>query len=209
MPDWDDYRLILGLSRAGTLRSAAQELGLTHTTISRRLATMERSAGQLFDKTPTGYQPTALGNALIEVAESIERLTLAGERHQRALDQNVAGVITLSLPEAIAQYLLLEDLLEFAQAHPAIDLRVETSYQFVDLDRLEADVVVRGANEPPDHLVGRRLFPNCVAYYGDRDYIQNTPREEMCWIAPGPETRTPGWLGEVTLSRSAHRFHTR
>ncbi len=194
MDDWDDYRLILALARSGTLRAAAGELGLTHTTVSRRLSTLQDARGQLFEKTPDGYGPTALGRALIDIAEQMESLSLTGERHQRALDDTLSGTITLSLPEAIAQYLLLDDLLEFAELHPRIDLRVETSYRFVDLDRSEADVVVRGAQEPPAHLVGRRLFPNCVTYYGNRDYLAATPRDQLRWIAPSPEARTPGWL---------------
>ncbi len=194
MDDWDDYRLILALARSGTLRAAAGELGLTHTTVSRRLSSLQDARGQLFEKTPDGYGSTALGRALIDIAEQMEGLSLTGERHQRALDDTLSGTITLSLPEAIAQYLLLDDLLEFAELHPRIDLRVETSYRFVDLDRSEADVVVRGAQEPPDHLVGRRLFPNCVTYYGNRDYLAATPRDQLRWIAPSPEARTPGWL---------------
>ncbi|MBD2841250.1 LysR family transcriptional regulator [Erythrobacter rubeus] len=194
MSDWDDYRLILALARAGTLRAAALELGLTHTTVSRRLAVLQDSRGAVFEKRPEGYVPTPLGSALIDVAENMEGLALAGARYQRASDKDLAGVVTLSLPEAIAQYLLLEDLLDFAQSYPEIELRVQTSYRFVDLDRSEADVVVRGAFQPPDHLVGRRLYPNCVAYYANREYLETTPRDQLCWIAPGPEARMPGWL---------------
>ncbi|WP_108788071.1 LysR substrate-binding domain-containing protein [Erythrobacter sp. Alg231-14] len=196
MDDWDDYRLILALARRGSMRAAAMELGLTHTTVSRRLSVLQDARGELFEKTPAGYSPTALGLALIEVAEKMEGLSLAGARYQRAMDQGMAGTITLSLPEAIAQYLLLDDVLEFSETYPAIDLRVETSYRFVDLDRSEADVVVRGAQEPPEHLVGRRLFPNCVTYYGNRDYLESTPRDQWRWIAPSAETRSPGWLEE-------------
>jgi DNA-binding transcriptional LysR family regulator len=194
MDNWDDYRLILALVRCGTLRGAASHLGLTHTTVSRRLAVLQDARGRLFEKQPGGYAPTALGNALIEVAKRMESLSLTAERHQRAMDQDIAGTVTLSLPEAIAQYLLLEDLLDFAAAYPGVDLRVETSYRFVDLDRSEADVVVRGAQEPPDHLVGRRLFPYYVAYYGNREYLESTPRDQLRWIAPGPEARSLGWL---------------
>ncbi|MEM6828582.1 MAG: LysR family transcriptional regulator, partial [Pseudomonadota bacterium] len=41
MSDWDDYRLILALARTGTLRAAANDLEMTHTTVSRRLAVIE------------------------------------------------------------------------------------------------------------------------------------------------------------------------
>ncbi len=195
MNDWDDYRLILALARAGTMRGAANALGLTHTTVSRRLATLQDARGRLFEKGPGGYRATKLGDALIEVAERMERLTLTAMRQQKAFGEDLSGPITLSLPEAIAQYLLLEDLLEFTALYPAVNLTVETSYRFVDLDRSEADVVVRGAQNPPEHLVGRRLFPNCVTYYGDRDYLARTPKEDFRWIAPSVAATDPDWLG--------------
>ncbi len=194
MTDWDDYRLILALARFGTLRAAAEAMGVTHTTVSRRLATLQDSRGLLFEKTATGYAPTALGDAMIDIAKGIEQLTFKGARHQKAFDQAISGEVKLSLPEAIAQYLLLDDLVEFSQHHPAIKLNVETSYAFVDLDRSEADIVVRGAAEPPDHLIGRRLFPNCVTYFANRDYLANTPKDELRWIAPAADGPWPDWL---------------
>lgn len=194
MEVWDDYRLILALSRSGTLRGAAVALGLTHTTVSRRLAVLQETRGQVFERKAGGYQTTTLGHALVDVAERIESLTLTGARYQKANESKLSGVIKLSLPEPVAQYLLLEDLLEFTALYPSIELQVETSYRFVDLDRSEADVVVRGAQEPPDHLVGRRLFPNRVTYYADRDYLERTPEKDLRWIAPATDGFWPGWL---------------
>lgn len=194
MSDWDDYRLILALARTGTLRAAAVDLGMTHTTVSRRLAMIEDARGKVFDKLPGGYQPTRLGEALIDVAGRMESLTQAGARYERAVEQDLSGVVTLSLPEPVAQYLLLEDLFELAETYPRIELRINTSIRFVDLDRLEADVVVRGQQAPPEHLVGRRLFPTCITYYGNRDYLASTPREELRWIAPTSAGMWPDWL---------------
>ncbi len=194
MSDWDDYRLILALARKGTLRSAASDLGMTHTTVSRRLAAIEAMRGRLFEKHPSGYQPTRLGEALIDVAGRMESLTQAGARYQRAVEQDLSGVVTLSLPEPVAQYLLLDDLFELAETYPQIELHINTSIRFVDLDRLEADVVVRGQQAPPEHLVGRRLFPTCITYYGNRDYLASTPREALRWIAPTSAGMWPDWL---------------
>nr|WP_298926515.1 LysR family transcriptional regulator [uncultured Erythrobacter sp.] len=194
MNDWDDYRLVLALAREVTLRGTADALGVTHTTVSRRLAVLQDARGQLFERTASGYAPTALGNAIIDVAEGMERLTFKSARYRKAFTQELSGEVTLSLPEAIAQYLLLDDLFEFARMHPAINLNIQTSYRYVDLDRSEADIVVRGAAEPPDHLVGRRLFPNCVTYFANRDYLANTPREDLTWIAPASDGPWPDWL---------------
>ncbi len=194
MENWDDYRLILALSRSGSLRSTAASLGLTHTTVSRRLATIQKARGVLFEKLPGGYAPTSLGETLIDLAEDMERMAFTGSRYAKASDSPVSGKIELSLPEPVAHYLLLDDLLEFTRLHPDIELSIETSSRFVDLDKCEADVVVRGAQEPPGHLVGRRLFPTCVTYYADRDYLAATPREDLRWIAPVGAGLWPDWL---------------
>lgn len=194
MSDWDDYRLILALARSGTLRAAAGELGMTHTTVSRRLAMIEDVRGKVFEKHPAGYRPTSLGDALIDVAGRMESLTQAGSRYERAVEQELAGVVTLSLPDPVAQYLVLEDLFELAELYPKIDLRINSSVNLVDLDRLEADVVVRGTEQPPDHLVGRRLFPNRITYYANRDYLASTSADKLRWIAPSASGASPDWL---------------
>ncbi|HBS34572.1 MAG TPA: LysR family transcriptional regulator, partial [Parvularcula sp.] len=56
MLDWDDYRYFLAVARAGTVTGAAQQLGVNHSTVSRRIAAMERAASVLlFDKQKDGY----------------------------------------------------------------------------------------------------------------------------------------------------------
>ena len=42
---WDDLRYALGLARAGTLSAAAESLGVSHTTVGRRLRALEERLG--------------------------------------------------------------------------------------------------------------------------------------------------------------------
>ena len=49
--NWDDLKVLLALSREGSTRSAAATLGVSHTTVMRRLESLEeqgdgRSAGR-------------------------------------------------------------------------------------------------------------------------------------------------------------------
>lgn len=194
MDDWDDFRLMLALARSGSMRGAADALGITHTTVSRRLAALEQRRGKLFEKHGSGHQPTPLGEQLLEIASEMERLSERGIRQQKAAGGDLAGPVTLSLPEPVAQYLLLGDLFEFARLHPAIELRVETTSRFVDLDKSEADIVVRGALDPPGHLVGRRVFALHVTYYAAREYLARTTAEDLRWIAPVEAGLWPDWL---------------
>ena len=60
--DWDDLRLFLELTRRGSARGAAQALGLSHSTVVRRVERLESGLGaRLFDRDFTGYRPTPAG----------------------------------------------------------------------------------------------------------------------------------------------------
>ncbi len=192
MKDWDDYRLILTLHRSKTLRGAALQLNVNHTTLSRRLVQIDKKWGtKLFERTSDGYTATNAGLQLIQTAEQIEELAYTSERQLRSVDKDLSGDITLSIPGAIAQFLLLEDLNDFSKIYPNINLQIISSYQFADLDRSEADVVIRGTAMPPEHLVGHKLFPYYVAVYADKDYLDSVARDDWCLTAP---VAKPEWV---------------
>ena len=76
MYDWNDLRYFLELSRQGKLVRAAARLHVDHTTVSRRITTLEKQLDvRLFDKSPNGYKLTDAGLRLLPLAEQIETLT--------------------------------------------------------------------------------------------------------------------------------------
>ncbi|MFK8031396.1 MAG: LysR family transcriptional regulator [Gammaproteobacteria bacterium] len=183
MENWDDYRFVLALDRAGTLRGAAQRLGVNHSTVSRRLqAINQAAAGPLFEKIVGGYRPTSHGDRVIESAEQMELIVIASQRQRRAEAVDLSGEVKLSVPDTLYRFLLLSELAKFQREYPAIDLVVGPSNRLVNLDRSEADVVVRGTKQPPDHLVGRRLFPYALCYYSHVDYLKDNMESDYAWI---------------------------
>ena len=51
MRDWDDLRYFLAVARAGSLSGAAKALGVNHSTVFRRVETLEDRLGvRLFDR---------------------------------------------------------------------------------------------------------------------------------------------------------------
>lgn len=183
MKNWDDYKLVLALKRTGTIRQAANIIGVNHATVSRRLVQINNDYDMpVFERVSGGYKTTPLGVELVNAAERIEAISLITERKSRSVEKSLSGSIRLSLSEPIAQFLLQEALAEFIQTHPQIDLVIETSIGLVNLDRSEADIVVRGTSAPPSHLVGRRLFPFSLCLYCKTDYLQTTAPEERRWL---------------------------
>ena len=63
--DWDDLRLVLAVTREGTLSGAARRLNVTHSTVFRRLGAIEEKIGaRLFERFRDGYAPTPAKIAL-------------------------------------------------------------------------------------------------------------------------------------------------
>ncbi|MCC2616523.1 LysR family transcriptional regulator [Aestuariibacter halophilus] len=195
MENWDDYRLILALHRGKSLRHAAAQLAVNHTTVSRRLVALDNKFGApVAEATPKGFQLTPLGEALLGVALEMEALVKHNQRIERAMQLDLSGAIRVSVPPALLQYALLDELCAFQQLHPGIALNISSNYQAVDLDDCEADVVVRVSNTPSEHLVGHRLFPITVNYYANPRYLAETPPDKRRWIVD-PNTGDPAqWI---------------
>ena len=201
MNDWDDFRLILALARSGTLRGTASALQVNHSTVSRRLSTLNKKHGfDLFERTLQGYRPCPATRKLIAAAEEMEAIILSSQRQIRDVEHDLAGDISLSIPDVIGQYLLLDELFDFTRQYPQINLQINSSYQFANLDKSEADVVIRGCNTPPEHLTGHRLFPLYLCLYGSKTLIETVPREQWRWIVAPFQGKSPAWIQQTAYA---------
>ena len=171
--DWDDLRFLLALQRASTHSAAGQQLGVTHTTVARRIAGLEQHMGvRLFDRTDQGYVPTAAGEDLVEVAERVEEQLLSVDRKVLGQDARLSGRLRVTTVDLMAAR-HADDFAAFARRYPDIRLELVTDNAFSNLARREADVAIRATSgAPPDYLVGRKLARAEQALYGARCLVQ-------------------------------------
>ncbi len=132
-----------------------------------------------------------MGKPLVAAALHMEEAVYTAEREAIGLERSMSGPLTLSLPEAAAQHLLMDELGHFSAAFPDVELTLHTSNTFANLDRRDADLVVRIVNDPPDHLVGRRLFKYARCHYGAPAFLTGEDPARMRW--PDDSGR-PGWV---------------
>ena len=198
--DWDDMKVFLALSRKGSARGAAQALGVSNSTVSRRLDDMERDLGtQLFDRTPDGYRMTAGAEELMPTAEHVEELILGAERKITGGNQELEGAIRLTMPP-VGLAFLMERLALFAEQYPGIELELLPSIEALDLSRREADIAIRVFNagvKPPDYLIGRLLSPLTASAYVHRDLLNPDDPEDVShlqWIGKYPGNQREDWL---------------
>lgn len=189
--NWDDLKVLLALSRAGSTRKAAGLLGVSNTTVMRRLESLEEQVGgRLFDRTPDGFTATALADQLLPVAREVEETLTEAERQVSGRDSELSGRIKLSLP-AVPVTHVAEAVAEFAIDYPRIELDITVSDHPVDLARREADIAVRGIpkhKRPPKDIVGIKLGRISMGYYVHRDLLSEASRghrELTCIRASG------------------------
>ena len=164
--DWNDLRLFLAVARAGTLSGAARALGVTHTTVFRRIGAYEQRLGvRLFDRLPTGYVLTAPGEDMRNSVERIEEEIAALALKVTGQDQRLSGTIRITATDMLAIGVLPPHLAAFRAKWPGIEIEVIVSDRVLDLTRREADVALRVGNPAQETLVGRRVGRLAFAVY--------------------------------------------
>ncbi len=197
--DWDDLRFILAICRDGTLTKAAASLGVTHTTVGRRVRAVEDQLGvRLFDRTPEGFLPTPAGQDIEQVAERLESEVLSLEGRVLGRDAQLSGKLRVSTLDFI--YVHNHDVFSsFCERYPSVELTVTTPHEQVSLSRREADVALRLSNHPGDQLVGRRVARMAFAVYGARSLVDrighDAPLEAFPWLH-WDDTQDVRWLDD-------------
>lgn len=195
--DWDDVRYFLALSRHGSVRAAGLALGVSHSTVARRVESLEEKLNvRLFDRTPDGYTLTDGGRQTIAPAERVEAEMATLERELLGQDDRLQGVVRVTCTDEYLSDLIVRDLASFCAKYPGIDLEVTNSYRPLDLSKREADIALRVhrlGKDPPEHLLGRKLVHVYYANYVARAYEDKLDPEKV-----GVETRWLGWGSRKT-----------
>ncbi|HEY8074651.1 MAG TPA: LysR family transcriptional regulator [Labilithrix sp.] len=141
---WDDIHVILALLRARNLHDAGARLEVDGSTVSRRLAAIEKRLGaRLFARTRDGLRPTAAAERLRPHAEAMEAEASALVQAARAVETRATGAVRIATTEAMARMLVSEGLLAVRRDHPELAIELLAGNVNVDLARGEADIALR------------------------------------------------------------------
>ncbi len=182
--DWDDLRLVLAIGREGGLGPAARALGVNHSTVFRRMRTLEdRLGAALFERKAEGYAPTPLGEAGLQAATAMEAQILAFQRAVAGGGGELRGSIRLTAPDDVVFSLLLPILADFRRRHPGLVLEVEVENRFLNLSRREADIAIRSSNRPAETMVGVNVGETALAGYAAHALLrQSRVWRDLPWI---------------------------
>jgi len=173
MDNWDDLKFVLAVANAGNVTKAAKELGVTHSTVSRRLSALEeRMATRLFERLPEGFVPTIAGEEAVAAAKRMEAEILALDTRITAQDTELEGPLRVTAPQLLFQVQLAEIMQQFTERHPRIELEMVAANEKLSLHRREADIAVRVTDNPGETLFGRLATGQRRCYYMSRSFAR-------------------------------------
>ena len=171
-PSADDLLVLLAVGRSGRYNTAAEELGLNHTTISRRIAALEQSiGGRVLARVAGGWELTDLGREALSAAEAVESAVRSLTRPTPAASRALEGVVRISATDGFSAYIAAPAAAQVQRNHPKVAVEIVAATRRATQQRsgLDIEVVV---GEPQVHRAKAiRLGDYCLGLYGARDYL--------------------------------------
>ena len=123
-PSADDLLVLLAVGRTGRYTTAAEELGLNHTTISRRITALELAmGGRVLARAAGGWELTELGREALAAAEAVEsavRSLTVDPSGNRTLE----GVVRLSATDGFSAYIAAPAAAAVQRQHPKVAVEI-------------------------------------------------------------------------------------
>jgi len=188
LPSIDGLRAFEAAARLGSFERAADELHVTASAVSKRVATLEDLlATALLNRAGKGLLLTATGKEYLEQVRAALALLAAVPLHQRSVQRSQR--LRVCVPPTFARQILVPHLQSFTEAHAHIELEIVLSIPYLDAAPSDADIEVRHVESTPP---GGRQLMHDVVY----------PVAAPALLAKLPPLRQPADLRHVPLLRS-------
>jgi DNA-binding transcriptional LysR family regulator len=170
-PSADDLLVLLAVGRSGRYNTAAEELGLNHTTISRRITALEEAiGGRLLARVGGGWELTDLGREALSAAEAVEtavRSLAVDQGGERTLE----GVVRISATDGFSAYIAAPAAAHVQRRHPKVAVEIVAATRRATQQRSGLDVEVVVGEPKVQRAKAIRLADYCLGLYGSHGYL--------------------------------------
>ncbi|WP_110640577.1 LysR family transcriptional regulator [Salinicola sp. CPA57] len=175
----DDLAFFQRVAQAGSLTGAARELGLSLSTVSKRLQQLEARLGvSLAARTTRRLALTAEGERYLKRGAMI--LDDLGDLENSLRDQSAAlsGRLRINATFGFGRRHVAPLISRFAALHPQLELLLELTSFPVGLDEQGFDINIRVGEPPASRWIARRLLANRRMLCAAPGYLAQSPKLE-------------------------------
>lgn len=168
----DDLLVLLTVARLGRYSAAADVLGVNHTTVSRRMAALERALGaRALVQTSDGWELTDAGRAVFDAAESVERALKSLDGDERG-EVGLTGVVRMATPDGFGTHFAVPALVALRRRHPALATELITATQRLRQHRSGVDIEVTVGQPQVQRAVAVHLRDYHLGLYATPAYLE-------------------------------------
>lgn len=176
--EFDQLRTLLAVLEHGGFTRAAEALGLSQSTVSFHIKSLEKSLGtRLLDRGRDGVRATVHGTTLARYAGRMLDLRLQAASSLGALDTGVVGRIDVAASTIPGEYLLPDVLAQLRRTHPGVSVSVHVGDTSRAVGALREGIVDLAITGSPS---------------GDRK-IEETPIAQDTVVLVGPKPPPEGF----------------
>ena len=175
----DGIAIFVKVVQAGSFSRAARQLGLPNTTVSAKVARLEKRLGvTLIQRTTRKLHVTPAGRAYYErCAPALEAVQQA-EAEMTLAAAEPAGLLRITAPGDVAHGLLPPIVNRFLERYPRTQVEIVVANRVVDLVAEGVHLAIRAAPLADSTLVARKFLPFCGGLWASPAYLKRkgTPR---------------------------------
>ena len=172
-----ELEAVVAVSRRGSFRAAAAELGMSPTALSRAVNGLEARLGvRLFNRTTRSVSLSEAGEQFIaRVAPALSEIRSAMEGVNNLRDKP-AGTLRINSTRSAAQQILVSVVLEYLRRYPDMKVEVVTERRLIDIVADGFDAGIRPRNVVPGDMIAVPFGPDLrFAVVGSPAYFEENP----------------------------------
>jgi DNA-binding transcriptional LysR family regulator len=171
--DLDGIAVFVKVVQAGSFSAAARLLGIPNTTVSAKVARLEKRLGvTLIQRTTRKLNITPAGRAYFErCLRGLEEIETA-EAEVSLSAAEPRGLLRVTAPGDVAMGMLPPIVSRFLKRYPRTRVEIVVANRVIDLVAEGVHLAIRAAGLPDSTLAARRFMPFCGALWASRAYLE-------------------------------------
>lgn len=167
-----DAQAFVAIVHSGSLRGAAEALGVSAPTITRRLARLEADLGvRLVERTTRSLRLTELGRSFHRRCAQGLEIVASARALVESRQQRVEGLVRMTTAPSLGP-LVIEVLASVRREHPGVRLQLVHAAKRLDQRRDDFDLLLRVGAVEDQSLVGRRVASYPHVLVAGREYLE-------------------------------------
>ena len=167
-----EYQIVRAVVEAGSLTSAAKDLNLSRSAVSKQLTMLEDRLGvHLIERSTKSLFVTELGRRFYE--ESIAILDAVEQLEESLhLDEKIEGRLSVSIPNILTQSFYMDVISDYAKQYPLVKLDLRVSDELSDLVAQRLDYSIRVGNLKDSRLQAVHLGTTKTIIIASKKYLK-------------------------------------